>query len=186
MERESFASLYEIATRDWLGGHSGTLGRPATFDDGPDETLDRIAVLGLNWVWLLGVWQTGEVGREVSRGHRDWSRAYREVLPDFTDQDVCGSPYAVRAYSVHPDFGGDEGLARLRLRFQARGVRLMLDFVPNHTARDHPWVVRHPEFYIAGTEIDLGREPGNYARAATAAGPRVLAFGRDPYFPGWP
>jgi glycosidase len=65
-------------------------------------------------------------------------------------------------------------------------MRLMLDFVPNHTARDHPWVAARPEFYVHGTEDDLAREPGNYARAETVRGPAVLAFGRDPYFPGWP
>lgn len=186
MESDSFPALYEIATRNWLGELSRTLGRPATFDDVPDQAIDQIAELGFDWVWLLGVWQTGAVGRDVSRNHPEWSRWYRDHLPDFTDQDVCGSPFAVQEYVVDRDFGGDEALARLRARLRARGVRLMLDFVPNHTARDHPWVERHPEYYIAGTEMDLGREPGNYARAETADGSRVLAFGRDPYFPGWP
>jgi len=46
---------------------------------------------------------------------------------------------------------------------------------------DHAWVREHPEFYIHGTEADLGREPRNYCRAGSA----VLAHGRDPYFPGW-
>lgn len=186
MDFDLFPSLYEIATADWLGGLSRTLGRPATFHDVSDETLDQIAAAGFDWVWLLGVWQTGPIGREVSRTHPEWSRWYREHLSDFTEQDVCGSPYAIQEYQVAPSFGGDEALARLRVRLRARGVRLMLDFVPNHTARDHPWVEHHPEYYIAGSEIDLGREPGNYARAETAAGTRVLAFGRDPYFPGWP
>jgi len=186
MEPESNAMLFEIATRDWLGAYSRSPTRLATFDDVPDRVLDRLAEQGFNWVWLLGVWQTGAIGREVSRTQPDWLKGYRYVLPDFSEQDVCGSPYAIQDYTVHRDFGGDEALARLRARLRARGIRLMLDFVPNHTARDHPWVERHPEFYVAGTEIDLSREPGNYGRAETAAGSRVLAFGRDPYFPGWP
>jgi hypothetical protein len=62
----------------------------------------------------------------------------------------------------------------------------MLDFVPNHTALDHRWVREHPEFYVPGTEADLAREPQNYTRVETGRGPRVLAHGRDPYFPGWP
>jgi hypothetical protein len=61
----------------------------------------------------------------------------------------------------------------------------MLDFVPNHTALDHPWVRAHPEFYVEGDEDDLVREAQNYARVETASGPRVLAHGRDPYFPAW-
>jgi hypothetical protein len=59
----------------------------------------------------------------------------------------------------------------------------MLDFIPNHTARDHPWVQSHPEYYVPGTLEDLAREPGNYG--VVEGSERVLAFGRDPYFPGW-
>src|SRR5262249_19769450 len=62
----------------------------------------------------------------------------------------------------------------------------MLDFVPNHTALDHPWVERHPEYYIRGTEADLERESKNYLRVKRAQGDTILAHGRDPYFPGWP
>src|SRR5262249_33794831 len=51
---------------------------------------------------------------------------------------------------------------------------------------DHPWVRTHPEFFVHGTEEDLAREPNNYRRMETGTGPMVLAFGRDPYFPGWP
>jgi hypothetical protein len=61
----------------------------------------------------------------------------------------------------------------------------MLDFVPNHTAPDHRWVDAHPEYYVRGTEIQLVVEPQNYARLLTSRGPVVLAYGRDPYFPGW-
>jgi hypothetical protein len=53
--------------------------------------------------------------------------------------------------------------------------------VPNHTALDNPWVREHREYYVAGSEEDLAREPRNYCRVGC-----VLAHGRDPYFPGWP
>jgi glycosidase len=62
----------------------------------------------------------------------------------------------------------------------------MLDFVPNHTALDHPWVEEHPEYYITGTELDLARAPRNYVWIKQGGGDRLLAYGRDPYFPGWP
>jgi glycosidase len=62
----------------------------------------------------------------------------------------------------------------------------MLDFVPNHMALDHPWVEDHPEYFIAGTEADLQREPQNYTRIERTDGQRILAYGRDPYFSGWP
>jgi hypothetical protein len=62
----------------------------------------------------------------------------------------------------------------------------MLDFVPNHTGLDHPWVEEYPEYYVGGTEDDLAREPQNYLRLKRQNGELVLAHGRDPYFPGWP
>ena len=62
----------------------------------------------------------------------------------------------------------------------------MLDFVPNHMAPDHPWVNEHPDYFVHGSEIDLGRAPQNYCRVQTKNGPLVLAYGRDPYFDGWP
>jgi hypothetical protein len=87
---------------------------------------------------------------------------------------------------VHESLGGAAALARLRARLAARGLRLMLDFVPNHTALDHPWVERHPEYYVTGTEADLSRAPGNYVRVGRGSADLILAHGRDPYFPGWP
>ena len=51
-----------------------------------------------------------------------------------------------------------------------RELRLLVDFVPNHVALDHPWVDAHPEFLIAGDEDDLRREPKNYVALQTARG----------------
>jgi glycosidase len=137
-------------------------------------------------VWLLGVWQTGGAGRAISRHRPEWQAEYREALDGFRPADVTGSPFAVREYVVHRDFGGPEALERFRGRLRGRDVRLMLDFVSNHSALDHPWVSEHPEFFVRGSEDDLAREPQNYVRVDTPTGPRVLAHGRDPYFPGWP
>jgi glycosidase len=62
----------------------------------------------------------------------------------------------------------------------------MLDFVPNHMGLDHPWVEEHPEYFIAGTEFDLARAPQNYTWVKRKRGDLLLAYGRDPYFAGWP
>jgi hypothetical protein len=78
--------------------------------------------------------------------------------------------------------GGREGLAKARKELAKRGIRLILDFVPNHVAPDHPWVAEHPEYFIKGNYGDSVREPG----AFIAAGGNVFACGRDPYFPAWP
>jgi hypothetical protein len=184
--RRRYPTLYQINTRVWLYELGLALGRAATLDDVDDAALDRIAADGFDWVWLLGIWQTGNTGRQVSRSRPEWQHEYRELVPDVTTDDVCGSPFAVSEYAANRDFGGPRSLERLRKRLADRGISLMLDFVPNHTAIDHPWVHEHPEFYVAGRDEDLTHEPQNYCRVETRHGPRVLAHGRDPYFPGWP
>jgi hypothetical protein len=181
-----YPSLYQINTRAGLRDLSLSLGREATLDDIPDQELDRVAERGLDWIWYLGVWQTGPAARRVSREHQEWQAEFRQVLPDFQEEDISGSCFAVTGYTVHSDFGGNPALERLRKRIYQRGMRLMLDFVPNHTAPDHPWVQEHPEFYVRGTEEKLRQEPQNYVRVQTSRGPMVLAYGRDPYFSGWP
>lgn len=181
-----YPSLYQVNTRICVNELTRELGRSATLDDVPDSALDRVARLGFDWVWFLGVWATGPGGREVSRGREDWRAGFLVDLPDCGDDDICGSPFAVGAYALNPEFGDVAALGRLRQRLRDRGLRLMLDFVPNHTGPDHPWVVERPEYYVHGTEDDLAREPWNYRRVETGRGPAILAYGRDPYFPGWP
>lgn len=186
MAAPRYPSLFQVNTRARLSELSRELRRPATLDDVPDAELDRLAADGYDLVWFLGVWQTGEAARRVSASNAGWRAEYRRVLPDFQEADVCGSCFAVRDYEVHADFGGEGALARLRARLRKRGLRLILDFVPNHMAPDHPWVTDHPDWFVAGTEELLRSQPQNYRRVAAAAGERVLAYGRDPYFDGWP
>lgn len=178
--------LYQVNTRVWLTELAGQLGRPATLDDIADAALDRIASVGFKWVWLLGVWRLGDRGRQISRTRADWRAEFRHILPDLEDKDISGSCFAITGYTVGPSLGGTAALGRLRRRLRARNLRLILDFIPNHTALDHPWVKQHPEYYVGGTEADLARAPHNYVRIDTGDGPRIIAHGRDPYFPGWP
>jgi glycosidase len=186
MSLTRYPSLFQVNTRVRLSELSVTLGRPATLDDVPDAELDRLAADGFDLVWFLGVWQTGAAARRVSASNAGWLAEYHRVLPDFQESDVCGSCFAIRDYRVHEDFGGDAALARLRGRLRERGLRLILDFVPNHMAPDHPWVTDYPEWFVAGDADLLSRQPQNYGRTSTGSGERVLAFGRDPYFDGWP
>ena len=160
-----YPSLFQINTRVWLTALAGELGRPATLDDVPDAELDRLARMGFDWVWLLSVWQTGAAGQRVSRSNPEWRHEFEETLPDLARRGhrrvrVSRSPATrcIRALVA----------TRRSLAFAtacaSADLKLMLDFVPNHTALDHPWVQLDPEYYISGTEADLEREPQNYTR----------------------
>jgi glycosidase len=183
--RVRYPSLYEINTRVWLCRLSQEAGKPVTLADVDDATLDDLARRGFDWIWLLSVWQRGPASRAVSRGTAAWQAEFRAVLPDLAEEDICGSGFAISAYEVDEVLGGKAALSVFRTRLAARGLRLMLDFVPNHTALDHPWAKTHPDFYVQGNEQALAAAPGNYCRVQTDQGERILAHGRDPNLPGW-
>ncbi len=186
MKHPLYPSLYQINTRVWLTELSKTLGRKATLDDVPESELDRLVEMGFDWLWCLSVWSTGERARKVSCENQGWRREFMETLPDLRDEDIAGSGFAITGYTVHPDLGGNEALARLRDRLKKRGIKLLLDFVPNHMGPDHPWVESHPEYFVQGTRQDLEQAPQNYTRLKLKKGELIFAFGRDPYFEGWP
>ncbi len=187
MNASRYPSLYQINTRVWLTELTRQLEKPATLDDIPDAELDRLAGLGFDWLWFLSVWQTGTDAQQVSRNNPEWRREFQDTLPDLRDEDIAGSGFAITSYTVHQNLGGDAALARLRERLRQRGLKLMLDFVPNHMGLGHPWIEEHRrDYFIPGSEQDLANAPQNYTRAKRKKGDRVMAYGRDPYFSGWP
>ncbi len=186
MNTPRYPSLYEVNTRLRLRHLARETGRHTTLDDIPDVWLRGLTGCGFSWVYLMGVWETGEAGRRVSRSNEEWLEGYRSLLPDLRDEDICGSGFAIAGYSLHPDLGDPDGLSRFRERLHRQGLLLMLDLVPNHTAPDHPWVRDHPDYYVHGTEEDLARRPQDFTALDLPGGRTVLARGRDPCFSGWP
>lgn len=174
--------IYEINTWVWLGALSRKYGSPVNLATVPEQEWDGIASLGFDAVWFMGVWERSPAGIEISMRNEGLLRDFRRALPDFSMADNVGSPYCVRCYVVDEHVGGASGLRTARERLAERGLRLILDFVPNHVAPDHPWVAAHPEYFIQGDKEDLRRDPGSFV----STGGRVLACGRDPYFPAWP
>lgn len=160
-------TLYQIFARIWLRELSRQAGATITLATVPDAALDRLAEQGFELVYLMGVWTLGAEGRRISRTHPPFREDYQRLLPDWREDDVVGSPFAIARYAVSPALGGDAGLATLRRRLADRGMGLILDFVPNHLARDHHWVTERPEYFIRDRD-------GAPVR------------GRDPYFPAWP
>jgi hypothetical protein len=178
----SAPAVYEIDAWPWLSGVSRRLGRPVTLGEVPAEVWDEAVPAGVDAVWLMGVWERSPAGLAVARVNDDLQHAFRAALPDLRPDDLVGSPYCVRRYRVDDRLGGPAGLAAARAELARRGFRLVLDYVPNHVAPDHPAVLEHPEWFIQGSVDDEARAPGEWFRA----GDRIIAHGRDPYFPPWP
>jgi glycosidase len=173
-------SVYEINTWVWLGELTRKYGTLIALDSVPPAEWDALAAWGFDAVWLMGVWERSPEGARIAREHPGLQADYRRALPDYTGDDVIGSPYCIRRYDVDPHLGGRKGLAAARQALTDRGLRLLLDFVPNHTARDHSWVDQHPDCYVQGTSVDAANTDAFFERNGY-----VIALGRDPYFPPW-
>jgi len=173
--------IYEINTWVWLNSLSRQYKRAITLDTVPLEQLDALASLGVDAIWLMGVWERSQEGIRISNRDAALQADFRRALPDYSSADNVGSAYCVRRYVVDKHLGGAEGLAVARDVLAQRGMRLILDFVPNHLAPDHPWVFEHPEYFVQGTREDLAQSPDAFFEANGT----VIAKGRDPYFPPW-
>jgi len=178
----SYPALYEINTWVWLSQLSQKYGKSLDLASLPATEWDAIAAYGFNAVWLMGVWERSPAGIAIANRNQNLLSDFRRALPDFRSSDNVGSPYCVRRYVVDQHLGGPQGLAMARRELSRRGMNLMLDFVPNHVAPDHPWVAEHPQYFIRGNSDDLRNDPSSYMEVRGT----VYACGRDPYFPAWP
>jgi hypothetical protein len=176
-----YPTLYEINTWVWLAELSQTAGRPVDLSGVPADEWDRIAEYGFHAVWLMGIWERSPAGIAIANQNQNLVDEFRRVLPDFGPQDNVGSPYCIRRYVADPHLGGPAGLAAARRELASRGMKLLLDFVPNHVASDHPWVSDHPEYFIQGRAEDARNDPASFMEIRG----RVFACGRDPFFPAW-
>jgi hypothetical protein len=177
-----YPTIYEINTWVWLselGKRAGTAVDLATV---PATEWDALAAYGFDAVWLMGVWERSPAGTVIANQNQELLADFRRVLPDFRLEDNVGSPYCVRAYRVDPHLGGDAGLAAARRELAKRGLRLLLDLVPNHVAPDHAWAREHPEYFVQGRADDARRDPASFAQVGGVS----IARGRDPNFPPWP
>jgi glycosidase len=174
--------IYEINTRVWLDELTRKYEIPVTLDAVPAEEWDAIAAYGFDAVWFMGVWKRSPAGIAVANRNSGLLEEFQRALPDFRTADNVGSPYCVRDYAVDRHLGGRKGLAAARRELSGRGLRLILDFVPNHVAPDHPWVKNHPEYFIAGSAGDAEYDSASFLKVNG----NIFACGRDPFFPAWP
>ena len=164
--------LYEISTRPWLYELSQKYGKSITkLKDIPTTEFDNLKKSGIEIVWMMGVWKLGTYGLEFDR-----KQDYSGVLPDWTKDDVIGSPYSITEYECNPDIGTNDDLVWLRKQINSRGMKLMLDFVPNHSAVDAPTASSNPKLYMRAPPGKT--DPSRYTDSG-------IAYGKDPYFSPW-
>ena len=123
------ATIYQINTRQF--SEQGDF-------DGVTAQLPRIKALGSDIIWLMPIHEIGEKNRKGS----------------------LGSPYAVKDfYSINPEFGDAKSLKNLINTAHALGLKVILDWVPNHTAWDNHLVTTHPHWYAKDYKEDFRPSP---------------------------
>jgi len=174
--------LLEVNARVLIERLSQKHGQRLTLGTVPEEEWRGVARQGFDLLWLMGVWQRSPGARQEALAHQDLRRSYGDALPDWKDEDVAGSPYAIYTYALDPALGGEGDLAELRSKLRRLGLRLILDFVPNHVALDHPWVTAHPDRFVCGSEEDARMHPDWFYSPYPSV---HVAHGKDPNFPPW-
>ncbi len=171
-------ALYEINTRVWVRRFGAGAGLP----DIPPAFWDFLAGRGMDYVWLMGVWQTPDEAVPRYAFVPDLKQAYTETLPGWQPEDVIGSPYAIDRYEVHAKLGNRDELLRLKKALNEKGLKLILDFIPNHFHAESSLHREQPDLFLHPSEEWLKADPYTYYR--NPAG-QVTAHGKDPYFGAW-
>lgn len=181
MSEIKFPLVYELNTRLWLSELSSRFGKPITLASVPEMEFQKWKQNRFDAIWLMGVWKPSEKGREIARSHQGLWQDYANALPNWTTDDVVASPYAIADYTVSDALGGESGLQKFRERLHSNGMKLILDFVPNHVALDHAWLSQHPDYFIPAPKSLALQSQDFYSPDSL----HFFACGKDPYFPAW-
>ena len=130
--------IYEINTWVWLNELSSQYKSTITLGTVPPAEWDAIAALGVDAVWLMGVWERSPAGIRIANENVGLQADFHHALPDYTPADNVGSGYCVHRYVVDQHLGGPEGLAIARQMLAQRGLRLILDFVAEPCGKRSP------------------------------------------------
>ncbi|MBI3548139.1 MAG: alpha-amylase [Elusimicrobia bacterium] len=174
--------LYELNAAVWLNRLSLAQGKRTTLSAVPEKELRALAERGIDVLWLMGVWRRSPRSRAIALAVPELRRTFEAALPGWVEADVLGSPYSVYEYVLDPSLGEPEELLEFKKRLNAHGLRLVVDFVSNHLAVDHPWTERFPDRFVLASKGDAERHPGWFF--SNGRGDQ-LAHGRDPNFPPW-
>lgn len=187
MEKREYSNrkhplIYEINTRIWLRELSIKHGKSITLSNIPDSEWQYLSCLGFDFIWLMGVWERSPKSIEIARNHQGLQKEYTHALPEWKETDIIGSPYSIASYSINHNLGTRQDLIKVKRQLQWFGLRLILDFVPNHVALDHPWIQSHPEYFIQIEKDSAAGREDLFFEVNSEGRNFFIAHARDPYF----
>ncbi|QTA79862.1 Catalytic alpha amylase domain-containing protein [Desulfonema limicola] len=177
-------NMYEINTRVWLRRFDKS-GHRARLEDVPVSYWESLALKGFDYIWLMGAWKICESTIEkycLQEGAIKDS--FSEALKDFQVSDLIGSPYAVDRYEINPSLGDNQSIAHLKSILDNLGIKLILDFVPNHFSAHSSLIKTDPYVFLEAPPEFYSKDSLTYYKPFDDL-ERFFAHGRDPFFPPW-
>lgn len=172
--------LYEINLRVWIK----QFGENASLKDIPAAIFNDLTDKGINIIWLLGIWKTTPSIIEKTCFSDDLVNSYSKSLKDWKKEDVIGSPFAIDSYEVDEKLGSWNDLKKLKKELNKTGLKLFLDFIPNHLSAGSEYIRTNPEYFLQADEEALSKDSFTFFRSEYDE-TKIFAHGRDPLFPAW-
>ncbi len=178
--------IYQVDIRELFFRLKSSNPSIKTINDLPESYFRELKKIGVKYLWLLGIFEPSIESHRLAYELVELHQRYNESLPGWNKDDVIGSPFAIKSYSIAKEFSGKLEYLKFRKKiFKKFNMGIILDFVPNHTALDNSIVLKHPEYFIKAP-VDLPNERMNdYHKIKFNQREFHLAHGKDPYFPSW-
>lgn len=175
-----YPRILEVNTRLWIKKFESE-GKEAKLSNIPESYWDELVKLGIDAIWLMGIWETIPSANEKYCFTEDLVKGYSRVLPDWKKEDVIGSPYAINSYKVNPILGTNAELKKLKHVINKKGLLLILDFIPNHFHTESVMLEKYPEIFLQGGREHLRSDSYTYFEKND----KIFAHGKDPFFLAW-
>lgn len=175
-----YPRLLELNVRIWLK----RFGKDATFSSVTDEQIKTWKEMGIDLIWLMGIWNNNKDVITEYCFEPDLINSYNGSLKDWQTDDVIGSPYSIDKYEVNPTLGTKEELLKFKSRLNENGIKLILDFVCNHFSAKSSLIWTNKEIFLFADEYIFKNDPYTFYPSPVNH-KEFLAHGRDPLFPPW-
>lgn len=178
--------VYQIDIREFFHRHKSKNQSIKNLLDLPAEFFDELKSIGVDFLWLLGIYEPSQASRDISLSMKELHKKYYSSLLDWKEEDVIGSPYAITTYKISKEFGGEDIYNKFREKIRKKyKIKIIFDFVPNHFAIDSPIVHKHPEFFIQPAEEHKNQKPDDFITININGKEFTFAHGREPFSPVW-
>lgn len=172
--------VLEINTRVWIKRFADNI----KLGEVPSSYFQKLVTLGFDAVWLMGVWKTCPNIIKKCCFTSELVSSYSKSLTDWTEADVIGSPFAIDDYLINPSLGTEEDLTELKTKLNRFGLKLFLDFIPNHFSAGTHLLDDYPEIFLYTEDDSADKDPFAFFYHKNM-NDKSFAHGRDPLFPPW-